>query len=89
MKITTLLSGAVLGVFCAGALLPGVSHGQSGADSVSNEVLASHVTQLEQNQGQIASNDQKIQELIASATEEVRLCKIYVSRGGGAPKKVK
>jgi hypothetical protein len=61
---------------------PSVSHGQAAAE---DPLLAPLILELTKQQLQVAANQAKIDEKLAAIAEDVRLARIFVGRGGGAP----
>jgi hypothetical protein len=77
---------ALAGVLVAlafGLTLPERTSGQAGSDEAA---LAALVTEIVAQQTQIADNQAKIDERIATIAEDVRVARIFVARGGGKAK---
>ncbi len=76
LLLPVLLGGAIL----ATALLPRESSAQAGAD---DPLLTPVITELGKQQDLIVANQVKIDEKLATIAENVRVARIFVSRGGG------
>ncbi len=75
--ILSLLGAAALAV---GLAAPNRSSGQAGRDDAA---LSALLTEISAQQNAIAENQIKIDEKFASIAENVRVARIFVSRGGG------
>jgi hypothetical protein len=66
----------------AGVLgLPHESSGQAAAND--QQQLAALVTEIAQQQAKLVENQKQLDEKLAAVAENLRVAKIYVSRGGG------
>ena len=68
-----LLAGLGVAAFASAALSP-------------QQQIAQIVAEISKQQAQIVANQKQIEEKMAAVTENLRLAKIFVSRGGGASK---
>ena len=85
MKKPPILLALTGAVALGGALLlPQPSSGQSPA--VGDAALTQLLTELTAQQSAILENHAKIDEKIAAIAEDVRVARIFVSRGGGKTK---
>lgn len=80
MKSRTLFGFALVAAAFAAALIPPVTRGQAGAD---NAVPAALIDEITRQQTEIVTNQTKIDEKLAIIGENIRLARIFVSRGGG------
>ncbi len=80
MKPKTLLISA-LAIAASGLalLLPDTTHGAADADVSKTAAL---LQQLQAQQKTVSENQAKIDEKLAAVAEEIRLARIFVSRGG-------
>ncbi len=80
-KPKTLLLWGASAVAVIGALsFPASSSGQAAGD---DQVIAQLVNEIAEQHNKIATNQQAIDLKVAAIAEQVRIARIYVSRGGG------
>ncbi len=78
-----LLAGLGAAAFAGAALSQQPAIAQSGSEQ---QQIAQLVAEIAQQQAQIIANQKLIDDKVAAITEDLRLAKIFVSRGGGAHK---
>ena len=78
-----LLIGLGMAAFASVALSPQQGIAQ---DANEQQQIAQIVAEIAKQQTQIVANQKQIEEKMAAVTENLRLAKIFVSRGGGASK---
>ena len=80
-KPKTLMLWGVAAVAAVGALSsPSSSSGQAAGDE---QIIAQLVNEIAEQHNKIATNQQAIDLKVAAVAEQVRVARIYVSRGGG------
>ena len=77
---TLLLWGAAAVAFIGALSFPASSSGQAAGDE---QVIAQLVNEIAEQHNKIATNQQAIDLKVAAIAEQVRVARIYVSRGGG------
>ena len=75
-----MLWGAVAAAFIGAASFPSSSSGQAAGDE---QAIAQIVTEIAGQHDKLAANQQAIDLKVAAIEENLRLARIYVSRGGG------
>jgi hypothetical protein len=78
-----LLAGLGVAAFASAALNPQKSFAQ---DANEQQQIAQIVAEISKQQAQIVANQKQIEDKMAAVTENLRVAKIFVSRGGGASK---
>jgi hypothetical protein len=80
MKMKTFLGCAFLASAFAAGLVPSCSRGTSGTD---DPLLTPLIEEITRQQATIVENQAQIDAKLAIVAENVRLARIFVSRGGG------
>ena len=78
-----LLASLGVAAFASAALIP---HQGIAQDANEQQQIVQIVAEISKQQAQIVANQKQIEEKMAAVTENLRLAKIFVSRGGGASK---
>jgi hypothetical protein len=76
-----ILAGLGAALFACVLGMPRESSGQAAANE--QQQLATLVAEIAQQQAKIVENQKQLDEKLAAVSENLRLTKIYVSRGGG------
>lgn len=80
-----ILAGLGAAIFAGVLGIPHESSGQAAANE--QQQLAALVTEIAQQQVKIVENQKQLDEKLAVVAENLRVAKIYVSRGGGQNQK--
>ena len=78
-----ILAGLGAAIFACVLGLPRESSGQAAANANEQQQIAALVAEIAQQQAKIVDNQKQVDEKLATIAENLRVAKIYVSRGGG------
>jgi hypothetical protein len=76
-----ILAGLGAAIFAGVLGLPRESNGQAAADE--QQQITALVVEIAQQQTKLVENQKQLDDKLAAVAENLRLTKIYVSRGGG------